>query len=57
MSRAGTPEQQPPAPGERKTLLGRLASFIFDSALWKSMYMNPYPRDKRTRSLAVLNSL
>ena len=57
MSRVGTPEQQPPAPGGRKTLLGRLADWIFNSALWKSMYMNPYPRDRRTRGLAVLNSL
>jgi len=37
--------------------MGRIWRYITSSRLWKSIYRNPYPRDKRSRAMVILNSL
>lgn len=43
--------------GEVLVLFSRVWKYITESRLWKSIYRNPYPRDRRSRAMVVLNSL
>ena len=36
---------------------GRISRFVKESALWRSLFRQPYPNTSRTRALAVMNNV